>query len=99
MREVGIADTTRGLEITFDEIVRLAGNCKFNDCSHIHEKGCAILEAIENGEIDQGAYENYLKMAKEKAHFESSMEQKRKKDRELGKMFKKHKALRKINKY
>ena len=99
MREVGIADTTSGLEITFDEILSLAKSCKFNDCTHIHEKGCAILEAVENGEIDPGAYENYLKMVREKAHFESSLEEKRKKDKEFGKMIKKHKEFKKKNKF
>jgi ribosome biogenesis GTPase len=99
MREVGIADTSSGLEITFDEIVHLSEKCKFNDCTHMHEKGCAILEAVEKGEIDQGAYENYLKMVREKAHFESSVEQKRKRDKEFGKMVKRHKAFKKKNKY
>lgn len=99
MREVGIADTTHGLETTFDHIASLAERCQFNDCTHIHEKGCAVLAAVENGEIDQGAYENYLKMVREKAHFESSIEQRRKKDKAFGKMIKKHKAFRKKDKY
>ena len=67
MREVGITDTSRGLETTFDRIIRLSLNCKFNDCTHINEVGCAVIEAVENGEIDKKSYENYLKMEREKA--------------------------------
>ncbi|HBK41229.1 MAG TPA: ribosome small subunit-dependent GTPase A, partial [Porphyromonadaceae bacterium] len=51
MREVGIADTTSGLEITFDKIVSLSQNCKFKDCTHTRETGCSILEAVEKGDI------------------------------------------------
>lgn len=91
MREVGIADSTPGLEITFDRITSLSHNCKFKDCSHTSEKGCAVLGAIEKGEIDKASYENYLKMEKEKGHFESTVIEKRKKDRKFGKSLKTYK--------
>lgn len=91
MREVGIADSTGGLEITFDRIVTLSRNCRFKDCTHTNEVGCAVLEGIENGEIDKASYENYLKMEREKAHFESSAEEKRKRDKAFGKMMKNYK--------
>ena len=99
MREVGIADTTSGLEITFDTIVELSQNCRFSDCTHIHETGCALLAAVERGEVDSDSYENYLKMGREKTHFESSIEEKRKKDKDLGKMIKSHQKDRNRNKY
>jgi ribosome biogenesis GTPase len=86
MREVGIADTEGGLEVTFDTIVELSNECKFKDCSHTSEIGCAVIEAIENGEIDEGLYENYLKMKREKEHYESTVAEKRKKDKDFGKM-------------
>jgi ribosome biogenesis GTPase / thiamine phosphate phosphatase len=91
MREVGIADTTGGLETTFDMILRLSVHCRFKDCAHVNEKGCAVLEAVENGEIDSASYENYLKLEREKAHFESTIEEKRKKDKDFGKMLKNYK--------
>jgi len=99
MREVGIADTTSGLEITFDTIIELSQNCRFNNCTHIHETGCAILAAVESGEIDKDSYENYMKMTREKSHFESTIEEKRKKDKDLGKMIKSHMKDRKRNKF
>src|SRR5574338_192143 len=61
MREVGIADASVGLETTFDDIARLSQNCKFKDCTHTTEVGCAVIEAVEKGEIEQSSYENYLR--------------------------------------
>ena len=88
MREVGIVDISNGLEITFDEITKLSQNCRFKDCSHIQEKGCAIIEAVNKGIIDKASYDNYLKMEREKKHFASSIVEKRQKDKDFGKMLK-----------
>ena len=99
MREVGIADSASGLEMTFDTIVGLAKNCKFIDCTHTNEVGCSVLEAIEQGEIDKASYENYLKMEREKAHFESTVAERRKKDKAFGKFLKNYKKDMKKNKY
>jgi len=99
MREVGIVDTAHGLETTFDIICSLSKNCKFKDCTHTSETGCLILEAVEKGEIDQNSYKNYLKMEKEKTHFESSMVERRKKDKNFGKMIKNFKKDRSKNNY
>ena len=91
MREVGIADLANGLEITFDLIFQLSKDCKFKDCTHTNEVGCAVLEAVENGEIDPASYENYGKMERERAHFETTIAEKRKRDKEFGKMMKNYK--------
>ncbi|MDX9812487.1 MAG: ribosome small subunit-dependent GTPase A, partial [Bacteroidales bacterium] len=61
------------------------------DCSHTSEKGCSVIEAVENGELDRASYENYLKMEKEKAHFESTVAERRKKDKVFGKMLRNYK--------
>ncbi len=98
MREVGIADSASGLEITFDTIVELSAQCRFKDCTHTNETGCAVLEAVENGQIDKASYHNYLKMEREKAHFETSIAEKRKKDKEFGKIMKNYKKDMKLNK-
>jgi ribosome biogenesis GTPase len=98
MREVGIADTTNGLENVFDEISLLSSQCKFTDCTHTHEKGCAVLVALEKGGIDKSSYENYLKMKKEKIRFQLSITEKRKKDKEFGKMIKEFKKGKKDGK-
>lgn len=99
MRELGIADANNGLEITFEAILELSQNCKFNDCEHIQEVGCAVLKALENGEIDKDSYDNYLKMEREKARFQSSIAEKRKKDKDFGKMIKNYLKIKNANKY
>lgn len=99
MREVGIADTADGLETTFNKIVSLSRNCKFKDCTHTNEIGCSVLEALEKGTMDKSSYDNYLKMEKEKAYFQSTVEEKRKKDKEFGKIMKNYKKDMKKSKY
>lgn len=88
IREVGITDAEGGLEAAFDMIAHLARHCKYKDCTHTHETGCAVFEAVEKGEIDKNSYENYLRMEREKAHFESTVAERRKKDKEFGKKIK-----------
>jgi ribosome biogenesis GTPase len=99
MREVGITDSTDGLEVTFETIVELSKYCKFKDCTHTSEIGCAVIAAVGNGEVDKSSYENYLKMEREKVHFESTVAEKRKKDKDFGKMIKNYKKDKKLNKY
>jgi ribosome biogenesis GTPase len=99
MREVGIADSSGGLEMTFDRIAALAQNCRFKDCTHTVEKGCAVLEAVEKGELDRNSYENYLRMLREKLHFESTVEDRKKKEKEFGKILKNYKKDMRNNRF
>lgn len=88
MRELGLTDDTEGIKTTFNEIHNLSLKCKFPDCTHLTEKGCAVLEALENGIIDKKSLENYRKILKEQEHYQSTVAEKRKKDRQFGKMVK-----------
>ena len=88
MREVGIVDTANGLETTFDIVFSLAQNCKFKDCTHTNETGCSVIEAVEKGELDKRVFENYKKMQREKAYFETSVIEKKKKEKIFGKIVK-----------
>lgn len=88
MREVGMTEQDEGLKNVFEEITQLAENCRFDDCTHIHEKGCAVIEALEIGDLDRESYENFLRMERERSHFESTLAERRKKDKEFGKMVK-----------
>ena len=99
MREVGVTDTAKGIESTFEKISELSNHCKFKDCKHISEIGCAVLESLEKGELDRSSYENYLKMEREKDHYEASIAEKRKKDKDFGKMYKNYKKLKKRDEY
>lgn len=65
---------------------------------HTRETGCSILEAVEKEDIDKNSYENYLKSEREKAHFELTVVEKRKKDKEFGKTIKNHKKDKNSNK-
>ncbi len=65
MRELGMWDVQEGLDTTFADIEELAGKCKFRDCNHISEPGCAVKEALESGELSPERWENYLKLKKE----------------------------------
>ena len=98
MREVGITDRSGGLESTFEKIYELSKNCRFSDCSHTSETGCAVKSAVEIGEIDRSSFENFIKMEHEKEHYESTVREKRKKDKDFGKMVKNYKKTRKRNK-
>ena len=88
MREVGIADSSGGFETTFDIILTFAGNCRYKDCTHTVEAGCSVMEAVERGEIDKNSYENFLKMGREKIHFETTVAEKRKREKIFGKILK-----------
>jgi ribosome biogenesis GTPase len=98
MREIGITDSSTGLESTFDKISSLSQNCRFKDCKHINEIDCAVIEAVNGGEIDRNSYENFLKMEREKSHFESSLIERRKKEKDFGKIMKNYKKDLKKNK-
>jgi ribosome biogenesis GTPase / thiamine phosphate phosphatase len=95
MREVGITDSSEGIDKTFDIITELSTSCKFKNCTHTTESGCAVLEAVNNNLIERGAYENYLKTKREREFFESTSVDKKKRDRHFGKMMKSFKKMRK----
>ena len=97
MRELGNFSIETGLDETFAEITELSGRCRFNDCTHINEKGCAILKAMEEGRLSEERYRNYIKMNKESIYNEMSYLEKRQKDKQFGKFVKtvmKHKKNR-----
>jgi ribosome biogenesis GTPase / thiamine phosphate phosphatase len=65
MRELGLWDSEAGLLTAFDDIEEIAGQCKFDDCSHGTEPGCAVNEAIKAGTLDQRRYDSYVKLQRE----------------------------------
>ena len=88
MRELGSMSVDDGLGETFSEILELSQICKFSNCSHTNEKGCAILAAIKAGDLSEQRYQNYLKMKKESEFNQMSYLEKRKKDKSFGKLIK-----------
>ena len=88
MRELGILGAGAALDDSFAEILGLSRKCRYADCSHTREPGCAVLAAIERGELDRDRYESYVKLKKEAEHHEMSFVEKRKKDKAFGKFIK-----------
>ena len=88
MRELGILGASEGVSKGFEDIIELAMACRYADCSHTQESGCAVLTAITNGELSEERYSSYLKLRKESEHYEMSYLDKRKKDRAFGRFMK-----------
>lgn len=84
MRELQLADCEHGVEETFREITGLAERCRFKDCQHENEPGCAVRAAIESGELDERRLSNYLKLMKEQELNSATLAERRAKDREFG---------------
>jgi len=96
MRELGVISNESGLGDTFNEIDDLAFLCKYKDCTHTVEIGCAVLDALHRGEISEERYNNYIKIYKESLYNEMSYVEKRKKDKKWGKFF--HSTMKDVKK-
>lgn len=88
MREFGILGAEGGIEASYPEILALASQCRFRDCRHTNEPGCAVLEAVEGGRICVDHFESFVQLTRESAYYEASYAERRKKDRERGRFFK-----------
>jgi ribosome biogenesis GTPase len=88
MRELGITGSAAGITDSFSEIDRLAASCKFDNCTHTGEPGCAVLQAISEGIITSEELDHYLKLEREAQHFNRSKAEKRLRDKKFGKMYK-----------
>lgn len=88
MREFGIVGADEGMEHSFADIAEVAAQCRYRDCGHTNEPGCAVLAAIEAGELCEDHVEHYQKLKDESAFNQMSYAEKRKKDRNFGRMIK-----------
>ncbi|MBN2059073.1 MAG: ribosome small subunit-dependent GTPase A [Deltaproteobacteria bacterium] len=88
MREIGIVAAGDGISMGFEEFAFLSANCRYKNCSHEHEPGCAVRAAIEDGELSEDRYLNYIKLKKESEYYEMSYLDKRKKDKAFGRFIK-----------
>lgn len=88
MREIGILDSDTGIKDTFFEIYEMSKECKFSNCKHINEPSCAVLEAVNSGDLDKDRYDNYIKLLKENEYNTMTKAKKREKDRNFGKFIK-----------
>ncbi len=88
MREFGVLDVEDGITASYSDISSLASQCRFSDCSHSNEPGCAVLKAIDDGEIDIEHYHNFIKLRSESDFYQMSYAEKRQKDKDFGKYIK-----------
>lgn len=68
MRELQVWTSGSGLDAAFDDIAVLAAECRFSDCSHQREPGCAVALALEEGRLDQARFESYVALGREMRH-------------------------------
>ena len=94
MRELGMWDAASGVEQTFADMEALAARCRFRNCSHTSEPGCAIRDALQRGELDSRRWQSYQKLKNENAYTadsESYLAAKEKKLKEISKINKHNK--------
>lgn len=76
MREIQLLDDMDGINDSFKEIIELGGRCKFSNCKHENEPGCAVKNAIETGEISSDRYLSYKKLMREAQFMERKLNSK-----------------------
>lgn len=92
MREFGMWDNDTGIDRTFADIEELAAQCKFRNCTHTNEPGCAIQKALTTGELETDRWQSYQKLKAENDYMEnreSYMIAKGKREKEISKLIKK----------
>jgi len=96
MRELGLLGVSEGVSQGFDDIVRLSLNCRFPNCSHTREPGCAVQAAVTSGVLTEDRYASYTKLKNESEYHELSYLDKRKKDKAFGRFIKSVKKRMKV---
>jgi ribosome biogenesis GTPase len=90
MRELQLADCDKGVSATFTDITSLAKQCRFGDCRHDGEPGCAVQKAISLGELEARRLLSFQKLMREQAFNSATLAEKRAKDKSFGKLIKAH---------
>ena len=88
MRELQVTDVEAGLNDVFADVVAVAARCRFSDCRHETEPGCAVRAAIADGSLDPDRWRRYAKLAAEDARTTETLAQRRRRDRTFGRMVK-----------
>ena len=95
MREFGIVGADSGMGDSFADIIGFAAGCRYRNCSHSGEPGCAVLDAVDSGALSREHFDNYLKLRQESAFHDMSYVEKRRKDRALGRYYNSVKSVKK----
>ena len=89
MRELQVVDVADGIDTVFDDITALIAECRFSDCAHVKEPGCAVRAAIECGELDPARLERFHKLQREERHNSEAAHQAHARDKAFGRMTRK----------
>ncbi|MEZ5558975.1 MAG: ribosome small subunit-dependent GTPase A [Pseudomonadales bacterium] len=90
MRELALGDVEEGVRALFEDIDALAARCRFRDCAHQGEPGCAVRAAIEAGELDERRLDSYRKLQREEAYNSESIAERHARVRAFSRMVKQH---------
>lgn len=93
MRELGMWDVSEGLHDAFSDVEKYLGKCRFSDCTHEKEPGCAIRAAIAAGELDMGRWESYRKLKEEAVDREELLQRKKEWSKGVAKINKQRKKM------
>ncbi|MBY5920746.1 ribosome small subunit-dependent GTPase A [Ferrimonas balearica] len=85
MRELQLTDCEQGVNDAFAEITAFAAQCRFGDCQHENEPGCAVRNAVEEGTLSERRLASYRKLMREQAHNSATLAEKRFRDKAFGK--------------
>ncbi|WP_415400762.1 ribosome small subunit-dependent GTPase A [Tateyamaria sp. SN3-11] len=96
MRELQLTDAAVGINDLFADIQELAARCRFNNCQHETEPGCAVLKAIEESVLDSSRLGRWRKLMAEDAHNSASLAERRSRDKAFGKMVRDVKKLKDV---
>jgi ribosome biogenesis GTPase len=88
MREFGLLGAEGGIEASYSDILALAAQCHFRDCTHSNEPGCAVRETLECGRMNADHYENFVKLKRESEYYQQSYAEKRRKEKDFGRFIK-----------
>lgn len=86
MREVQLTDVGAGLDDVFAEVATIAANCRFRDCRHRSEPGCAVNAAVLVGTLDAGRVKRWRKLLAEEAHNNETLAERHARERGFGKL-------------
>jgi ribosome biogenesis GTPase / thiamine phosphate phosphatase len=93
VRELQLTDAEEGVAEVFSDLDALSLECRFSNCKHTTEPGCAVLAALERGDVDAARLGRWRKLVAEDQHNTASLAQRRSKDKAFGKMVKQAKKL------
>ena len=88
MRELQLPACEDGIADLFDDVFRIANGCRFTNCSHDGDAGCAVMAAMESGDLDERRFASFMKLNAEQAHNSRSLAERRERERRTGRMYK-----------